>query len=281
MNTSPRAENPSALPSILSSLEQKFPVGNRAQEASRLYLAGEVQPLPRSRTLGDDRWKVCGYTVSISGKYCTCADAEDAPKHNGGPLCAHRIAAMLRQRLGDPAGENGPGIFSPATDAVVRLSAVFAEAQAGGIEQVRLKVRVALTWNRGTDQGNTCEGYLLYGDGRTWNALETSRERAAMLNASAAFNFTMSELSQAIDAHGWQYLSKNRAPGGGRCASLRDRRSHCRNLVFRPSAGARPEIQPGHSHPDRCRRRVKPGGGDHRALLGDACSTTKQEALPV
>lgn len=199
--------------SIAASLEAKFSaLGSRAQQAVALYIAGEVRPISRSQTLHDDRWKVCGCTVSISGKYCTCDDADAAPRHNGGPLCEHRIAAMMQQRLGAPDTQS---IFGPSTDAAQRLTAIFTEANKTKAEQVRLRVRVMLTWNRATEQENVCEGYLLPGEGRIWQTLEASAERAAITGAPATFPFTLSELAQAIDGQGWQYESKNRAAGGG------------------------------------------------------------------
>lgn len=203
---------------IVSTLETKFPnLGNRAQEALRLYLAGEVQPLSRSQTLHDDRWKVCGYTVSISGKYCTCGESDSAPRHNGGPLCAHRIAVMLQQRLGAPVGQS---LFGPASNASGRLSSIFANANTEQVAEVRLRVKVSLTWSRATEQANACEGYLLVGEGNVWQPLEVSTERAAITGAPTAFDFTLSDLAQALDAHGWQYVSKNRSTGGGAAPRL-------------------------------------------------------------
>lgn len=208
---------------IAATLKARYPtIGERAQAAAQLYTAGEVHPLSTSKVLKDDRWKVAGYVASIAGKYCTCPDADEssAPRHNGGPLCAHRIAAMMQQRLGAPAsqGETAPATTQPSP--LARLIAIFAAAQATGAEQVRLRVRVGLTWDRATEQANICEGYLLPGEDRTWQTFEASAERAEMLGLPQPFPFTLAELEQAMDRHGWQYATKNRSNGGGAAPRL-------------------------------------------------------------
>ena len=204
---------------IAATLEARYPtIGERAQKAAQLYTAGEVHPLPTSKILKDDRWKVAGYVASIAGKYCTCPDEADAPKHNGGPLCEHRIAAMMQQRLGAPASqsETRPATAAaPTATSLDRLIAIFAAGQAVGAEQVRLRVRVGLTWDRGSEQANICEGYLLAGDGRTWERFEASAERAEMHGLPQPFRFALAELGEAMDRHGWQFGTKNRSSGGG------------------------------------------------------------------
>jgi len=198
---------------IAATLEARYPtIGKRAQAAAQLYTAGEVRPLATSKILSDDRWKVLGYTASIAGKYCTCPDAETAPQHNGGPLCEHRVAAMMQQRLGASASQSET---APATTSRDRLIAIFAAGQAVQAEQIRLRVRVKLTWDRNTEQGNICEGYLLAGGDRTWERFEASAERAEMDGAPRPFPFTLAELGEAMDRHGWQFGTKNRSNGGG------------------------------------------------------------------
>lgn len=200
---------------IAATLEARYPtIGERAQRAAQLYTAGEVRPLPRTRILRDDRWKVHGYTASIGGKYCTCPDAETAPHHNGGPLCECRIAAMMYQRLGAPGSQGEAEATPPTATALDRLIAIFAAAQATGAEQVRLRVRVEMTWGRATEQGNICEGYLLAGGDRTWERFEASPERAEMMGLPQPFAFTLAELGEAMDRHGYQFAGKNRSTGG-------------------------------------------------------------------
>ena len=105
-------------------------VGARAVKAAELVVTGAIRRLPDAVN-GDDRWAVDGteggaYTVSIRGESCDCADARHgAPQYNGGPLCKHRLAAMMVLRL---AGDNPvtPGdqiapILATATEQAARL----------------------------------------------------------------------------------------------------------------------------------------------------------------
>ncbi len=207
---------PTSPTEIARTLEARYPtIGERAQQAAILYTAGEVHPLPTSKVLKDDRWKVEGYTASISGKYCTCPDADEtsAPRHNGGPLCAHRIAAMMRERLGHPVVEQQPEAND--TTPAERLRIIFAQATALNAPQVRLRVRVSCTWDRRTEQGNSCQGYLLAGEDRVWQPLYDPGE-FTQVNAhlGVSFSFTLSELEKAMDAEGWQFGIKNRSSGG-------------------------------------------------------------------
>ena len=198
---------------IVESLSARYPAcRERAQRAAQLYTSKAVQPLPRSRTLRDDRWEVGATVCSIAGKYCNCQDSASVPTHNGGPLCEHRIAAMMYERLGAPEEEAPAPIESSAVE---RLAAIFAEATRLNVPQVRLRVKVDMTWNRDTEQANTCEGYLLAGDDRVWQALEASAQLAEMRGTPAAFSFTLAELGEAMDRHGWQFGTKNRTTGGG------------------------------------------------------------------
>jgi hypothetical protein len=212
----PPAATPPSVPlspaHIVQHLESSFPaIGDRAKKAAKLYTAGEVHPLPTTRLLRDDRWKVLGYTTSISGKYCTCDDEASAPQHNGGPLCAHRIAAMLRERLGAPSiNQNDPNSALP----VERLRAIFAQATTLAVPQVRLRVRVGCTWDRRTEQGNICNGYLLAGEDRIWVKLYDPGEYTQVNSVPVSFSFTLADLEKAMDAEGWQFGTKNRAAGG-------------------------------------------------------------------
>lgn len=211
---------PTTPAAIAATLEARYPaIGERARRAAALYTTGEVHPLPRTRLLRDDRWKVHGYTASIAGKYCTCPDAEAAPQHNGGPLCEHRIAAMMQERLGGPASEPTTTPAAPAS-AVKRLDAIFAEARAVGAEQVRLRVRVDMTWHRVTEQDNTLLGYLFPGENRTWQEYEEAQERAEMYGLPRPFAFTLDELVRAMDAHGWRFGTKTRSWGGAAAPRL-------------------------------------------------------------
>lgn len=79
-------------------------VGERAVKAAELIVTGQVSRLPDQS--GKDRWIVGSqagqrsYTVSIRDRSCDCRDAaHGAPRHNGGPLCKHRLAAMFLFKL--------------------------------------------------------------------------------------------------------------------------------------------------------------------------------------
>lgn len=81
-------------------------IGERAVKAAELIVTGQVSRLPDQS--GADAWIVGSqtgqrsYAVSIRGRSCDCQDAaRGAPRHNGGPLCKHRLAAMLLSRLID------------------------------------------------------------------------------------------------------------------------------------------------------------------------------------
>ena len=91
-------------------------IGERAVKAAELIVTGQVSRLPDQS--GIDAWIVGSqtgqrsYAVSIRGRSCDCQDAaHGAPRHNGGPLCKHRLAAMFMFRLvGDIAPTPGDQI---------------------------------------------------------------------------------------------------------------------------------------------------------------------------
>lgn len=76
-------------------------VGERADRAADLYLAGKVRLVCVRR--GEDEWQADSgaaekYIVSVARKSCNCFDTS-APRPALGKLCRHRLAAMFAAKL--------------------------------------------------------------------------------------------------------------------------------------------------------------------------------------
>lgn len=199
MTTATFTANPT-LDQFVQTLEARFPeIGERAQKAAELVEAGQVRYLGTDRYRRDPVWTVSGrYHCSIEGKACTCPDANPsyggAPWHNDGPLCKHRIAAMMTKRLQD--------------DKLAPLRDIFRQASVAGAEEVRLYVSVLMTYSRKVEQLNTVEGYLIAGDGRTRTMWDTA-EKAQMMGTQAQVRLTFAELETVLAAAGWRYETKH------------------------------------------------------------------------
>lgn len=182
--------------------------GARAVKAAELVAAGEVSRRPdwirrngrRQIVERQDRWQVHGYQVSVSGKFCDCPDAcHNAPRHNGAPLCKHRLAAMYLMRLEEQAGvPRGP-------QPVQRLAQVLAQAHEQDSPCLRLYVRVYYTYEKATEQRNVLVGYLVEGPD----------QRQMLFDKEQELTFTFGHLESALSAAGWQYRTKNRMKAYG------------------------------------------------------------------
>lgn len=89
-----------ALAELVATVEGKFPVvlykdgGSRAQEAAKMVELGQIVKVGEVK--GVDYWRCHGYTTSIAGGGCTCADALTVEDKK---FCKHRIAAMFMIKL--------------------------------------------------------------------------------------------------------------------------------------------------------------------------------------
>lgn len=190
---------------MVKDVEARFPsIGDRARQAGETVIAGAVKPLGArdGRTYYEVNYFGVRYIPSIEGS-CQCPDAkEDAPRHNGKPLCFHRLAAMFVHKL--------------AQEKIDRLASVFTEAQALGCADVRMRVRVGYTYDRNKAQSNIITGTLIAGDGRTWQKLEPAGEFAEVnaAHVQTEIPVTFAELHAALTKAGWRYETKNKAAGG-------------------------------------------------------------------
>lgn len=188
---------------MVKEVETRFPnIGDRARMAGEAIEKGAVKPgaMKDGKTHYVVHMFGARYMPSIEGS-CTCPDARgDAPRHNGKPLCFHRLAAMFAHRL---AGQR-----------IERLVAIFADATAQGCEDVRLKVRVGYTYDRDTAQTSVITGVIAYGDGRKWQTLLPDGEYAEANGSPTEMVVTFPELHAALAKSGWRYETKNKAAGG-------------------------------------------------------------------
>lgn len=192
----------SGVQEMVANVEARFPnIGDRARMAGEAIEEGAVKPgmVKDGKTHYIVHMFGARYMPSIEGG-CTCQDArETAPRHNGKPLCFHRLAAMFAHKI--------------AQERIERLAAIFVEATAQGCTDLRLRVRVGYTYDRDTAQTNTVTGILAYGDGRTWQKLEPA-DYAETSGTDAEMVVTFPELHAALAKSGWRYETKNKAAGG-------------------------------------------------------------------
>ena len=200
-----------SLVKYVNELTTRFPnLGDRAERAKTLVEQGNVRVLQTGTATREVRFRVDGMTCSIQGGYCDCQDRE-APLFNGSRLCVHRIAAMMewkrRQRPQRSVPIDGAGQPQAVAPETQRLIDILTQANRVGCRDVRLYVRVAMTFDRRQVDAtlNHLEGYILYGDGRRRVRLDEQGEE---------FAFTIPQLKQALSAVGWRYERKNKTRAG-------------------------------------------------------------------
>lgn len=148
--------------------------GSRIDAALALAESGQVVSLGTMPVTGHDYWMVGNYTVSISGKSCTCPD-HAAPIYKDGKLCKHRLAAMMIHRV--------------TTTQARHLERVLREAPAAS---EWLTLRVNVYYITGGGRAYTLTGH--HYPGSPW-------ERYA---ADDCFDFTEELFTTALKRTGWQ-----------------------------------------------------------------------------
>lgn len=104
------------LAELVATVETKFPLvmykdgGSRAQEAAKLVELGQI--FKAGDVKGVDYWRCHGYTSSIAGGGCTCADTLCVDEKK---FCKHRLAAMFMVKLGGSPESKLNQLFADAT----------------------------------------------------------------------------------------------------------------------------------------------------------------------
>lgn len=133
-----------------------------AQAAIEWVSAGDVQRKPASRLLREDRWSVGDTTCSVGGRYCACEPARTGAvpqQQGGGPLCEHRLAAIVMAKWEKTHGQASP----------IRLLQALIEH--GG--DIRLRVHPQWTYRFGDPQSTRLLAYFV--DGR-WRELPAAQQ---------------------------------------------------------------------------------------------------------
>lgn len=88
---------------LVETIQETLPVApEAARQAGAMVATGAIRRLPNLLG-GQDQWAAADgpaqAIASIRGGSCTCQEAITAAHHAGGPLCRHRLAAMIAVRI--------------------------------------------------------------------------------------------------------------------------------------------------------------------------------------